>query len=187
MQNKVCQPPPLNFLHSLMLYSNILLSSRYTGGSACGGDELHRKLHLYQSFDCEGVEVDCAAVVVSGRAIRERLRVHSIRNSLGKDSLVYSQLIQHSQTYGYEHLFTLGQPSPQIFVSLVIYSIFVWYSNLEKVGLLKKRERKAAFPILREKLRLIVEDVNEREPNDISYVFSGYVIYFEINSLYLSI
>jgi len=57
-------------------------------------------------------------------------------------------------TYGYEHLFTLR--------------------NMEKLGLIKRQEGKNGYPLIKKTLRLIVEDVNEAEPNDIAYVYSGY-------------
>jgi len=57
-------------------------------------------------------------------------------------------------TYGYEYLFTMN--------------------NMEKLGLIRKQEGKAAFPVIRKAMRLIVEDVNETDPNDIAYVYSGY-------------
>eukprot|EP00300_Choanocystis_sp_HF-7_P025246 c26980_g1_i1.p1 GENE.c26980_g1_i1~~c26980_g1_i1.p1 ORF type:complete len:620 (+),score=184.98 c26980_g1_i1:70-1860(+) len=57
-------------------------------------------------------------------------------------------------TYGFDKLFTLH--------------------NLEKLGLLKQNEPKAAWPIVRKALRLVVDDVDEQNPKDISYVYSGY-------------
>jgi len=58
------------------------------------------------------------------------------------------------QTYGYEQIFSLN--------------------NLEKLGLLKKNDNKSNYNAVRKGLRLIVDDVNEREPEDIAYVYSGY-------------
>lgn len=58
------------------------------------------------------------------------------------------------QTYGFEYIFTLN--------------------NFEKLGLIKKQEGKQGFPILRKNLRLIVEDLDESNPNDVAYVYSGY-------------
>ncbi|KAI7881074.1 Sec1-like protein [Lichtheimia hyalospora FSU 10163] len=62
------------------------------------------------------------------------------------------------QTYGYEHIETLHR--------------------LESLGLLTKRTTSApsrsAFASSRRSLRLIVDDVDEIHPNDISYVYSGY-------------
>ncbi|KAI8141985.1 Sec1-like protein [Fennellomyces sp. T-0311] len=62
------------------------------------------------------------------------------------------------QTYGYEHVETLHR--------------------LEALGLLAKRTTAApsrsAFSQNRRLLRLIVDDVDEFHPNDISYVYSGY-------------
>eukprot|EP00249_Psilotum_nudum_P013983 c24607_g1_i1 orf=309-2105(-) len=60
--------------------------------------------------------------------------------------------ILHS--YGFEHMFTL--------------------SNLEKSGLLKRQEGKSNWPALKKGLKLIVEDGDDANPNDIAYVFSGY-------------
>ncbi|KAL6073863.1 Vacuolar protein-sorting-associated protein 33, variant 2 [Balamuthia mandrillaris] len=58
------------------------------------------------------------------------------------------------QTYGYEYLFTLN--------------------NLEKLGLLKGLEGKSTFGIVRKVFNLIVEDIDEKQPTDIAYVYSGY-------------
>lgn len=58
------------------------------------------------------------------------------------------------QAYGYEFLFTL--------------------TNLERMGLLKKQGGSSNWKYLRKALRLTVEDINEKEPSDIAYVYSGY-------------
>jgi len=59
------------------------------------------------------------------------------------------------QTYGYQHIITLD--------------------NLSKVGLFKKYDKtKNPYPAVRKALKLIVDDVDEHSPNDISYVYSGY-------------
>ncbi|XP_042524972.1 vacuolar protein sorting-associated protein 33A isoform X1 [Dipodomys spectabilis] len=59
------------------------------------------------------------------------------------------------QTYGYEHILTLN--------------------NLEKAGLLKPQTGgRNNHPTIRKTLRLWMDDVNEQNPTDISYVYSGY-------------
>ncbi|XP_078410262.1 vacuolar protein sorting-associated protein 33A isoform X1 [Cetorhinus maximus] len=59
------------------------------------------------------------------------------------------------QTYGYEHILTLN--------------------NLEKTGLLKPQtSTRNNYPTIRKTLRLWMDDINEQNPNDISYVYSGY-------------
>ncbi|KAL1923818.1 uncharacterized protein VTP21DRAFT_8798 [Calcarisporiella thermophila] len=59
------------------------------------------------------------------------------------------------QTYGHEHLLTL--------------------SRLEDLLLFTKQlPVRPTYPQVRKSLRLIVDDVNEHQPNDISYVYSGY-------------
>ncbi|KNC96078.1 hypothetical protein, variant [Spizellomyces punctatus DAOM BR117] len=59
------------------------------------------------------------------------------------------------QTYGHEHILTL--------------------QNLARVGILRKQDTsRHVYPQIRKAFRLIVDDVNEHQPNDISYVYSGY-------------
>jgi len=59
------------------------------------------------------------------------------------------------QTYGYQHILTLD--------------------NLSKIGLFKKYDgTRNMYPYVRKALKLIVDDVDEHNPNDISYVYSGY-------------
>ncbi|KAM4890858.1 vacuolar protein sorting-associated protein 33A isoform 3-T3 [Sylvia borin] len=63
--------------------------------------------------------------------------------------------IDTDKTYGYEHILTLN--------------------NLEKAGLLKPQTGgRNNYPTIRKTLRLWMDDVNEQNPNDISYVYSGY-------------
>ncbi|XP_044460660.1 vacuolar protein-sorting-associated protein 33 homolog isoform X3 [Mangifera indica] len=57
-------------------------------------------------------------------------------------------------SYGFEHMATLN--------------------NLEKAGLLKKQESKSNWLTIKRALQLVVEDTDSANPNDISYVFSGY-------------
>ncbi|KAJ3039774.1 hypothetical protein HDV00_011901 [Rhizophlyctis rosea] len=61
------------------------------------------------------------------------------------------------QTYGYPHTLTL--------------------QNLSRAGLLRKQDSstpKNPYPAIRKAFKLIVDDVNEHKPNDVSYVYSGY-------------
>lgn len=46
-------------------------------------------------------------------------------------------------------------------------------NNIERVGLLFPQAQKT-FNTLSQKFNLLVDNVNEESPNDISYVFSGY-------------
>jgi hypothetical protein len=59
-----------------------------------------------------------------------------------------------NQVYGYHHL------------PLLI--------ALEKLNLLSKSPSSTTFPQLRKPLRLLVDEVDDVNPNDISYVYSGY-------------
>eukprot|EP01112_Ceratiomyxa_fruticulosa_P014948 TRINITY_DN4340_c0_g6_i1.p1 TRINITY_DN4340_c0_g6~~TRINITY_DN4340_c0_g6_i1.p1 ORF type:complete len:617 (-),score=127.38 TRINITY_DN4340_c0_g6_i1:93-1943(-) len=58
------------------------------------------------------------------------------------------------QTYGFEYTFTLN--------------------NFEKLGLLRKSDGRSTFAGLRRALRLVVDDIDENNPSDIAYVYSGY-------------
>jgi len=58
------------------------------------------------------------------------------------------------QTYGYNHIGTL--------------------SNLEQLGLIKKYDGSPPFASIKRTMRLIVTDVDEKDPKDIAYVYSGY-------------
>ncbi|KAM5238763.1 vacuolar protein sorting-associated protein 33A isoform 4-T4 [Ctenodactylus gundi] len=63
--------------------------------------------------------------------------------------------IDTDKTYGYEHILTLH--------------------NLEKAGLLRPQTGgRNSYPTIRKTLRLWMDDVNEQNPTDISYVYSGY-------------
>lgn len=57
-------------------------------------------------------------------------------------------------SYGFEHIATLN--------------------NLEKAGLFKKQDSKSNWLTIKRALQLVVEDTDTTNPNDISYVFSGY-------------
>ncbi|CAG2204838.1 VPS33A [Mytilus edulis] len=57
------------------------------------------------------------------------------------------------QTYGFEHIITI--------------------MNLERAGFIRLFGNRT-YPTIKKSLRLIMEDVNEMVPNDISYVYSGY-------------
>ncbi|XP_031092487.1 vacuolar protein-sorting-associated protein 33 homolog [Ipomoea triloba] len=57
-------------------------------------------------------------------------------------------------SYGFEHIATLN--------------------NLEKAGLFRKQDSKSNWITIKRALQLVVEDTDTANPNDISYVFSGY-------------
>ncbi|XP_057471173.1 vacuolar protein-sorting-associated protein 33 homolog [Actinidia eriantha] len=57
-------------------------------------------------------------------------------------------------SYGFEHMATLN--------------------NLEKAGLIRKQESKSNWLTIKRALQLVVDDTDTANPNDISYVFSGY-------------
>ncbi|KAM8797668.1 vacuolar protein sorting-associated protein 33A [Eudromia elegans] len=81
--------------------------------------------------------------------------LQSVCNSGLKQKVLDHYKKEILQTYGYEHILTLN--------------------NLEKAGLLKSQTSgRNNYPTIRKTLRLWMDDVNEQNPNDISYVYSGY-------------
>lgn len=82
------------------------------------------------------------------------LVLFSITNSgLPKKNFDYLRReLLHS--YGFEHIATLN--------------------NLEKAGLFRKQDSKSNWLTVKRALQLVVEDTDTTNPNDISYVFSGY-------------
>ena len=73
----------------------------------------------------------------------------------GIKSKYYDQIKREFlQIYGFEELFLLN--------------------NLEKINILKPQENSSYYNDIEKKLKLIYEDVDLNEPNDISYAYSGY-------------
>jgi len=81
-------------------------------------------------------------------------------------------LALHSLTYGGYKLKPLETLKTEI-IETYGFTHILTLNNMEKLGLLKCQE-KAPFQLLKKSLNLIVANVNEREPNDIAYVYSGY-------------
>ncbi|XP_051116487.1 vacuolar protein-sorting-associated protein 33 homolog isoform X1 [Andrographis paniculata] len=82
------------------------------------------------------------------------LIVFSVTNSgLPKKNFDYLRR-EFLHSYGFEHIATLN--------------------NLEKAGLFKKQDSKSNWLTVKRALQLVVEDTDTTNPNDISYVFSGY-------------
>jgi hypothetical protein len=57
------------------------------------------------------------------------------------------------------------------------FDLITTIDNMERVGLLRKMDPNRSvnpYGIVRKQLRIIVDDVNEQNPNDFSYVYSGY-------------
>ena len=79
--------------------------------------------------------------------------ISSLKN--GIKSKLYDQIKRDFlQIYGFQELFLLN--------------------NLEKINILKNQEGSNYYNDIEKKLKLIYEDVDLNEPNDISYSYSGY-------------
>jgi len=80
------------------------------------------------------------------------LCLHSLTcNGLKKYDFFRREILQ---SYGYDTLFTMA--------------------NLERVGLCKRQEGRSQWSNVRKALNVWVDDVDETNPNDISYVYSGF-------------
>lgn len=86
------------------------------------------------------------------------LSLYSLTNNGIKPKLYEFYRREIVQTYGFKHIKTL--------------------QNLEAAGLIRKTDTgvfgKSGYTAIRKNLNLIVDDVDEVTPNDISYVYSGY-------------
>nr|KAF6311913.1 hypothetical protein mPipKuh1_009102 [Pipistrellus kuhlii] len=98
---------------------------------------------------------DCIAQKHSLIKVLRLVCLQSVCNSGLKQKVLDYYKREILQTYGYEHILTLH--------------------NLEKAGLLKPQiGGRNNYPTIRKTLRLWMDDVNEQNPTDISYVYSGY-------------
>lgn len=98
---------------------------------------------------------DCIAQKHPLIKVLRLLCLQSVCNSGLKQKVLDYYKREILQTYGYEHILTLN--------------------NLEKAGLLKVQTGgRNNYPTIRKTLRLWMDDVNEQNPTDISYVYSGY-------------
>ncbi|XP_052800544.1 vacuolar protein sorting-associated protein 33A-like isoform X4 [Mya arenaria] len=117
---------------------------------------LHCQQDLYKGEDtdkvCPYLE-DCIGRREPLLKILRLLCIQSFCNNGLKPKVLDYYKREILQTYGFQHLVTLG--------------------NLEKVGLLRPHGIRN-YITLRKTLKLTVDTVNEMNPNDISYVYSGY-------------
>ena len=116
------------------------------------------KQKTYDSVRREFLQVSLPLRSSSNRVdSHPRLRPSSSLSPTDSFTLSFSSLtLLSSQTYGYHHLPLL--------------------LSLSRLSLFNKPPTPSPtiFPSLRRPLRLIVDDVDESAPNDISYVYSGY-------------
>ncbi|KAM5238764.1 vacuolar protein sorting-associated protein 33A isoform 5-T5 [Ctenodactylus gundi] len=98
---------------------------------------------------------DCIAQKHPLTKVLRLVCLQSVCNSGLKQKVLDYYKREILQTYGYEHILTLH--------------------NLEKAGLLRPQTGgRNSYPTIRKTLRLWMDDVNEQNPTDISYVYSGY-------------
>ena len=75
------------------------------------------------------------------------------------------------QAYGYQHILTLGALEK---LQLLLSRSSPMASMIPMTGGPANTGTKTNYTYLRKALRLIVDEVNEHDPNDIAYVYSGY-------------
>lgn len=96
---------------------------------------------------CFGIKKDLITVL-------RLLCIQCLTNNGFKPKMLEFYFREILQTYGFEHVYRTLSP-------------------LENAGLLRPQTARS-YNILRKSLKLVVEDVQEQNPNDIAYVFSGY-------------
>ncbi|XP_064392951.1 vacuolar protein sorting-associated protein 33A-like isoform X2 [Halichondria panicea] len=102
---------------------------------------------------CEYIE-KCIGNLEPIAKVLRLICMQSVANSGLKPKILEYYKRNIVQAYGYEHLISLH--------------------HLETAGLLRLQGDKRVFPQLRKQLKLIPGTVDDKEPKDISYVFSGY-------------
>ncbi|KAH7027498.1 Sec1-like protein [Microdochium trichocladiopsis] len=113
-------------------------------------------------------------LIARGIPLREVLRLLCIYSSIAggiksKDFDHFRRLIL--QSYGYQHMLTLHNlEKMQLFLSRASPMA----SMIPMPGSGAAAGSKTNYTYLRKQLRLIVDEVNENDPNDIAYVYSGY-------------
>ncbi|KAM4707633.1 vacuolar protein sorting-associated protein 33A [Discoglossus pictus] len=121
-------------------------------------DNLTVEQEFMSGFDTDKVNTyieDCIAKKDPLIKILRLVCLQSVCNTGLKQKVLDYYKKEILQTYGYEHILTLH--------------------NLEKAGLLKPQtSSRNNYPTIRKTLRLWMDDVNEQNPTDISYVYSGY-------------
>ncbi|XP_072163867.1 vacuolar protein sorting-associated protein 33A-like [Diadema setosum] len=119
-------------------------------------DSLQAQQEFMNGIDTDKVNAyieDCIARKEPLIKVLRLLCMQSVTNNGFKPKVYDFYRREILQTYGYDHLLTLQQ--------------------LERAHLMKVQEQKT-FPTIRKTLKLVKEDVNEQNPTDISYVYSGY-------------
>ncbi|XP_072028942.1 vacuolar protein sorting-associated protein 33A-like [Amphiura filiformis] len=119
-------------------------------------DSLQTQQEFMNGLDTEkpnGYLEDCIARKDPLIKVLRLMCMQSVTNNGLKQKVYDYYRREILQTYGFEHVLTLN--------------------NLEKLGLLKPQSSKT-YSTIRKTLQLCVGDVNEQNPKDISYVFSGY-------------
>ncbi|XP_053557731.1 vacuolar protein sorting-associated protein 33A [Bombina bombina] len=121
-------------------------------------DNLTVEQEFMSGFDTDKVNTyieDCIAKKDPLIKILRLVCLQSVCNTGLKPKVLDYYKKEILQTYGYEHILTLH--------------------NLEKAGLLKPQTTsRNNYPTIRKTLRLWSDDINEQNPTDISYVYSGY-------------
>uniref|UniRef100_A0A8C7CXE9 Vacuolar protein sorting-associated protein 33A n=1 Tax=Oncorhynchus kisutch TaxID=8019 RepID=A0A8C7CXE9_ONCKI len=147
----------LTTLHSSFIYLFYLYLTRQVTSEAFF-DNLTVEQEFMTGVDTDKVNTyieDCIAQKDPLIKILRLVCMQSVCNNGLKQKILDYYKREILQTYGYEHMLTLN--------------------NLEKTGLLKPQtSTRNNYPTIRKTLKLWMEDANEQNPNDISYVYSGY-------------
>ncbi|XP_015776402.1 PREDICTED: vacuolar protein sorting-associated protein 33A-like [Acropora digitifera] len=124
-------------------------------------EEFRERIQVEQEL-AQGLDTDkinpyiekCFAVKKSLFTVLRLLCAQCLTNDGFKPKTLEFYLREILQTYGFEHVYKTLSP-------------------LQTVGLIKQQSSRS-YNVLRKSLKLVVEDVQEQNPNDIAYVFSGY-------------
>ncbi|XP_029193786.2 vacuolar protein sorting-associated protein 33A-like [Acropora millepora] len=124
-------------------------------------EEFRERIQVEQEL-AQGLDTDkinpyiekCFGVKKSLFTVLRLLCAQCLTNDGFKPKTLEFYLREILQTYGFEHVYKTLSP-------------------LQTVGLIRQQSSRS-YNVLRKSLKLVVEDVQEQNPNDIAYVFSGY-------------
>ncbi|KAF2366399.1 Sec1-like protein [Trinorchestia longiramus] len=143
---------------SLALHTSIAEALQEEVAAGLFGSALEHEQELLRGgIDCDKVPSFIEESIGRKAPLNTVLRLiclQSVINNGLRPKLLEYYKRELVQTYGYHHILTLD--------------------NLGKAGLLTAQQQKSNYATMRKTLRLIVDDVNELNPSDISYVHSGY-------------
>lgn len=120
-------------------------------------EDLKCQQELINNFEIDKVNQTIISFIAKGYNIHKVLRlicVHCFVSNGLKPKILEAYKREIVRAYGFKYI--------------------ELFSNLQQVGVIYPQTTAKTFLVLSKAFKLIADDLNEQEPNDISYVYSGY-------------